>query len=94
MKNYLSDLKSGPASPVSWWRVASTRDGHPPHVVRRLAAGDWRCDCEAWAYGRGASCRHISAAQGWFIIGLEGSYKRPCELTIPSTTIPRGKDSP
>lgn len=70
-------------TPVLWYRVASRSNPDRSHVVRRLAAGDWRCDCLAYAYGKRKDCWHIRAAQGWFICGFEGTFERPCCILVP-----------
>ena len=52
------------------------------YIVRRLDKEDWRCECKAFAFGKGQPCKHIRCAQQWFLVGFEGSYNFPCQISL------------
>ena len=66
---------------ADFWKVVSA-SGWEPHIVRRLENGEWRCDCKDFFY-RKRHCRHIIAAQGWFVIGWMGTRDNPAFISVP-----------
>jgi len=69
---------------AGFWLVASA-SGHVAHIVRYMGPDDWRCDCKAYAY-RNKNCRHVRAAQGWFLLDFVGTWKDPAVISV---AIPR-----
>lgn len=73
----MNDSKTG-----DFWKVKSfSKPGF--YLVRHPKPGEWKCSCRAFSRGNGKWCKHIIAAQGWFIANLAGTFDNPAIISVP-----------
>jgi len=76
------ELGRGRMLATQTWNVPSDTRRDVVHEVRRDAAGNYECTCEAYRFGKGRPCKHIEDVAG----GVYGAVGQPA-MALPAVRV-------